>query len=187
MKHVQFHWQLPAPRDAQPDKIYYAGAAGGAAQGSGAQQFKDDNVLASWNVTSINVWSGKLVNALQVVFKDDKGTEVDGPVDGGTDAALTPFVISADEGEYLQKITGNCGDALDSLVLTTNQRSSIRFGGTGGPNPYTFEAPDGYEIVGFWGTHGQYQPENKDVIGQIGIAYRVRPTPPPPPPPVKNT
>ncbi len=168
---------VPQTMKVDANKILYTGYAG-AAGTANATSFADDNILAEQKVTSVHVRHGKLVDSLQVIFKDNANHVVESPQHGGDGGGLDVFDIDADAGEYLVAIDGHAGKTVDSIGFTTNTGRKSAGGqlwGGGGGGPYHFEVPDGYEIVGFTGKNGPNEDENnRNTIGSIGIAYRQR-------------
>jgi hypothetical protein len=48
------------------------------------------------------------------------------------------------------------GQYVDSIRFHTNLRVSPTYGGSGGGADYYYEAPPGWQIVGFYGRSGAY-------------------------------
>jgi len=54
---------------------------------------------------------------------------------------------------------------VDSIIIETNKQTSQRFGGSGGLADYLYQAPDGYEIIGFNGNTGSFTGEVLALVG----------------------
>jgi hypothetical protein len=84
----------------------------------------------------------------------------------------TSFGISLGKKAYITRISGQYGQYVDSLKVTTVRDEggteprveTLKFGGPGGPAFFIYQAPAGYEIVGFFG-------RAHDVVDAIGVLY----------------
>ena len=65
--------------------------------------------------------------------------------------------------EYLIGISGRFGDHINSIMFYTNKRTSPSYGGSGGTDTFSYTAPAGQRIVGFFGRAG----DNLDAIGVL--------------------
>ncbi len=119
----------------------------GPSGGWGGSEFAD-NPPPNARVTAVNIRSGDTVESVQMVL--DSGNL---PRHGGTGG--TPHVFELDEGESITSIEGRYGDVVDSLTIhTSNERTSPRYGGTGGRVPYAYNPTKKDRIVGFSGRSG---------------------------------
>jgi hypothetical protein len=128
--------------------------------------------LPEYRVARINVWHGKLLDAVQIVFKDREGNTVRSPKHGGPGGRQDVFDIDADNGEILTGIFGFAGSVVDSIGFTTNRGRTVGPWGASGDSRrnYQFTAP---EIVGFYGLSGPDRDEaDRVLIKQIGIKWR---------------
>jgi hypothetical protein len=118
--------------------------------GSGGQPFSDEPGGArSRSVAQVRVWSGNVVDSVQMVWKDEDG-EHSADRHGGTGGRMEVFELQ--EGETITRVTGRYGASIDSIVFHTSEgRTSKAYGGQGGAAEFIYAAPDGYEIAGFWG------------------------------------
>jgi hypothetical protein len=65
------------------------------------------------------------------------------------------------------RISGRCGNFVDSLQIQTNLQLFNKSGGQGGANEYRFQAAHGEEFVGFHGKAGNF-------IDAVGVMVRNR-------------
>lgn len=148
----------------------------GPAGGSGGQPFFDCIVPAGAHITAIHMLTGWYVDALWVKYRTADGQELELARVGGISGDEHVFVLDPDE--HLVGISGQCGDYVDSICFHTNKRTSQLFGGSGGDTAYSLMAPDGSEVVGFYGRADWY-------LDSIGIATRPYAALPATPEPVK--
>jgi Jacalin-like lectin domain len=135
--------------------------------------FRDDNVDANYRIVQVRVRHGKLIDAIQVIWKDIVSNKiVEGKVYGGGGGQWDDFNVDADQGEYLISMSGKAGKTVDAIGLTTNTGRKASWGGVGG-HDFQVNAPSGCSIVGFFGKWGHNADENRDTLGCIGIAYRL--------------
>jgi hypothetical protein len=71
--------------------------------------------------------------------------------------------FNLDPDEYLIGISGTFGDHINSIMFYTNKRTSPTYGGSGGTDTFSYTAPTGQRIVGFFGRAG----DNLDAIGVL--------------------
>jgi hypothetical protein len=84
---------------------------------------------------------------------------------GGNGGTLSEFAIEDDE--YITSLRGRCAPYVDSLVIHTNKRTSIQYGGTGGSTDYKLDIQyPNQELVGFLGRSGSWL----DAIGVVLVA-----------------
>ncbi|HXT84026.1 MAG TPA: jacalin-like lectin [Verrucomicrobiae bacterium] len=74
-------------------------------------------------------------------------------------------IFNLDENEYITKISGRFGGMIDSLEIVTNLGSKKRYGGKGGFADFEYEAPNNYQIIGFYGRSGWH-------IDAIGVIFK---------------
>jgi hypothetical protein len=166
------------PPPPQPSRPPFGGGSGGADSGSGGSQrqisqtsiagggggsaFSDRDIPPGARITEIRVFSSKRIEGIQAVYHLPNGRTADGPLRGGSGGRRS--IVRLDPDEYIIRISGRCGDIIDSLVIQTNRRTSQQFGGRGGNQDYNIEVPARHEAVGFAGRAGQY-------LDAIGLAY----------------
>jgi len=73
-------------------------------------------------------------------------------------------IIQLAKGEYLTRIIGEYSDVVKNLQYWTSRGVSGALGTSGAVN-FDYQAPAGYQIIGFWGGSGAY-------IDRIGVAIR---------------
>lgn len=111
---------------------------------------------SSRGISGVKVWSGNLIDAIQLVYGDGKTSQKV----GGQGGQLNTFSI--EPGEYIRSISGKYDDVIHSITITTNNNRRATFGGGGGKQNYYFEAPLNHRIYGITGLMGQY-------INAIGV------------------
>ncbi len=138
----------------------------GPAGGGGGKTFDDYSVPENGQIREIRLLADRYINALQIIYTDDKDVVHELPPIGGLSGDLKVFTMASDE--YLLGISGQSGWYVDSLRFHTNKRISETFGGPHGYTDYLFEAPSGSEVVGFFGRADWY-------VDALGIITRPRP------------
>lgn len=145
-------------------RLYGMGPSGG----GGGAAYNDQGAIPPKPVVKyIEICHGDLIDGFGVEYEQGKG-----PWHGGRGGRceIWPedgFRLNeqANDFEYITKITGTYGYnnvvgystvLIVGLQFHTNKkRSSKSFGGTGGI-PFIYDAPTGYQIVGFHGRAGHY-------------------------------
>jgi hypothetical protein len=148
---------LPFASTAQ----WYQGASGGRG-GKPFDHWKATN--GARDISSIGFYVDSSVRCIFVNYRDgnrQKSGYCDpgpGPLtfDGGRGINLAPD-------EYILGISGRFGDHIDSIRIYTNKITSPVFGGNGGTDVFSYTAPEGQMIVGFFGRAG----DNLDAIGVL--------------------
>lgn len=113
-----------------------------------------DNVPYGAAATEIQIRSGAYVEALQMVLQLPNGQINYMDQHGGNGGNADTFSLR--NGEYITAISGRYGQYVDSIQFHTNLRVSPTYGGSGGDADYYYEAPSGWQIVGFNGRSGAY-------------------------------
>lgn len=134
------------------------------------REFSDEATREGSKIVEVRLRHGRLIDSIQLVCEIPDGERHELPAHGGGGGQLSVFTLDRDE--FLTGISGTYGASVDTIRLHTNKQTSAPFGGantSGGPANYLYEAPEGYEIVGFWGRSG-------DMIDAIGIIFRQRPS-----------
>lgn len=133
--------------------------------GTGGEEYTDESVESTSSVTQVRIGAGTLIDSIQMVHKLKNGTTHEFPKHGGSGG--DPHVVTLNDNEYITKISGKYGSRVDSITIHTNTQDIGPFGGDGGSADYIYEAPDGYEIIGFHCRAGNR-------VDAIGVVYRKR-------------
>jgi jacalin-like lectin domain-containing protein len=127
-------------------------------------------------IRKVTVRWGRVIDSIQVFY--ETGTPPNRviyaePKNGGPKGSNQDEVeLSSDD--YIMKITGRTGAAVDSLRIYTDQHRDGfgKYGGNGGNNDFEVNLGEGNEIIGFWGREGVN--EEDYVIVSIGAIFRSR-------------
>jgi hypothetical protein len=142
---------------AGTQKLFRMGPSGGL----GGSPFYDTNVPDNSRVLEVRVRHGSWIDAVQVVH--DRGELSH---HGGSGGRLSRFTLA--QGEHIRAIGGRYGRFVDSIRILTDRRSSPIYGGSGGSVEFYYEAPEGFEIVGFLGRSGAYLDSIGVIMREIG-------------------
>jgi hypothetical protein len=132
----------------------------GPSGGYGGSPFVD-SIPSSAVPSEILIHSGSYVDALQMVLQLPNGQIGYMDRHGGDGGDDDTFDLR--DGEYITAIGGRYGQYVDSIQFYTNMRISTIYGGSGGEADYYYEAPPGWQIVGFYGRSGDFV----DAIGVV--------------------
>jgi hypothetical protein len=138
--------------------------------GSGGTEFSDPDLPAGARVREVRVFSGKYVDALQMVYILPDGRTAESVRHGGAGGGQNSFRLDSDE--YITGISVRSGNYIDSIQIHTNKRSSQAFGGGGGGGAVRIDVPAGNQGVGFAGRAGDYL----DAIGLTCSPLWLRPS-----------
>jgi hypothetical protein len=106
------------------------------------------------------------VEGIQFTHLRNNGSLLDLPHHGGFGGSQTLFDL--DRNEHIVKISGRYNKFVTSATVETDTARTISVGtGGGGDGEYTYEAPPGFEIVGFFGRSGT-------LVDAIGVVLRAR-------------
>lgn len=152
---------LSATNFALSQETYRMGPSGGL----GGNRFYDSNIPSNSRVREVVVRNGSWIDAIQIIHEIPGRGSMRFRSHGGEGGRVSRFTLNNDE--YIKAIEGRYGRFVDSIRIYTNRRSSARYGGTGGTVSYYYEAPAGFEIVGFHGHSGRY-------VDSIGVIMRRR-------------
>jgi len=131
--------------------------------GLGGVLFDGYQIPGDARLREVEVTSGWYIDSLRLLYSGPDG-EIHGlALLGGQGGERHQFRLG--EGEWLMGISGRCGIYIASLRFHTNWRVSPTYGGPGGDREYLFWAPEGGEVVGFWGRADWY-------LDAIGILVR---------------
>ncbi|MCP4687825.1 MAG: hypothetical protein GY859_07225 [Desulfobacterales bacterium] len=143
--------------DAQ--KLYRMGPSGGL----GGVYFHDSNVPGDSRVSEVRVRHGSWIDAIQIFHVQNNRT-IAMNKHGGDGGRFSSFKLGDDD--YIKAIGGGYGRFVQSIRIYTNNGSSRTYG-SGGKANYYYEAPRGYEIVGFLGRSGAF-------LDAVGVIVRER-------------
>lgn len=147
--------QLATPPTVTPAPDRRIGPVGG----GGGTDFVDYVPLGA-RVTGLQIRYGARVDSIQALLNTGKLDKHGG--NGGTLREL-PF----GEGEYITAVDIKYGTRIDQIAIRTNKMNYGPFGGSGGWNSFSFEAPAGFQIVGFFGRSGSE-------VDALGVIIRQR-------------
>jgi hypothetical protein len=149
-----------------PAASFQCGPSGGPINADNIIQWSDDLPDEGVRITALNMTYGDLdtgyLNTLQTLYSDGTKSETHGTTIG-------PFTsnIELRPGEYITEISGRYGDNPNELTIKTNLQTFGQVFTSGGAQPFRYQVPDGYEVVGFIGS------ANTE-IKSIGIIMRAR-------------
>lgn len=109
-------------------------------------------------IVAIKIQSGSLIDRIQVIWSDPTDTDGDliyGSFHGGGGGDISTFTLDFDE--YITEFKGKYGEYIDSLIIVTNKRESIQYGGSGGSHSYSITVPEGdaLQSISLVGLHGK--------------------------------
>lgn len=134
----------------------------GPSGGGGGGAFNDEPVLqAGTRVARIVIRTGDLVDSVEITHIRPDDTLLTLPHHGGFGGGEQLLDLRA--GERITQIDGRYGEFVDSINVRTNQGRVLSGGGGGGVDGYLYQAPTGFEIVGFFGRSGELM----DAIGVV--------------------
>ncbi len=140
--------------------IFQMGPSGG----RGGNEFKDSGFKDQTRIKTITVYAGNIIDSIEITYiTENKVTKSDRHGGGGGDKN----VFNLDDDEYIIKISGKYGNKVDSLIIQTNKRTLKKCGKDGGDVNFSYEAPEGMEIIGFFGHAG-------DTLDSIGVIIRIK-------------
>jgi len=163
--------QSQKPEEA--GELLKQGPKGSSIKGTPFDIYPKEEVSQS-RITSISAWHAWAIDNLQVKYKSPNFDSVvrckQSPNQSGEQFSL-------EAGDYLTKISGTWGrqapnypkEEIITVQFHTHKGVSSKvFGGGSGKQqvePFTLEAPEGQEIIGFFGNHGGRQ----DILTSLGI------------------
>jgi hypothetical protein len=140
----------------------------GPSGGVGGSLFNDEPLLeAGTRVVRVEIRTGEFVDSVEITHLRPDETLLDLPHHGGFGGEEQTLDLNREE--HITSLDGQYGNAdtsfVNSIRIRTDQGRSLAGGGPGGDGAYTYEAPQGFEIVGFFGRAGQF-------VDAIGIVLR---------------
>lgn len=145
--------------NAGAETLSYLGPSGG-----GGGSYYSSTKSSGLRLVEIRIRSGALIDAIQTVHVNAIGQEVVSDRFGGGGGSIDVFKLAP--GEFVTRISGKYGVFVDSLLIQTNTGRAKGWGGTGGAVNYTYSAPPGTSIHGFWGRSGE-------LVDSIGVILKV--------------
>jgi len=144
--------------------------------GNGGDPFQDISSTSGARITEVRVFTGTMVDSIQIVYVLPNGRTMEGARHGGPGGQAKSFRLDSDE--YIVGISGRYGKNIDSLRIQTNKRTSSLYGGSGGRQDYRIDVPRDNQAVGLIGRSGIlldaigliYAPVTLQVAGQTNIA-----------------
>ena len=133
----------------------------GPSGGVGGSAFDDPPPQAFARVREVRIWSGISVEALQLIHSCE-GEIVEQPKRGQSTAGFS--ILKLDPGEYIMEISGRYSSYIDQLEIRTNKGVIKRYGSAIGLHDFQYQAPENYQIIGFWGRAAR-------LIDAIGVYY----------------
>jgi hypothetical protein len=134
----------------------------GPSGGGGGDRFDDEPLLETGTrVVRVVIRTGELVDSVQITHIRPNDTLLDLPHHGGFGGGQQ--LLDLNVGERITQIDGRYGQLADSINIRTNQGRVLSGGGGGGVDGYVYQAPSGFEIVGFFGRSGELM----DAIGVV--------------------
>lgn len=132
--------------------------------GTGGEEFdaRPPGPGDEWKISQIELRSGKRMDAIEITWHSKHGDSKSSDSFGGQGGDRSEVLIQHDD--YLTKIAGTIAWVHEGETMR-NQVVSLRFirkSGTGseeeygkpGPMPFSFECPEGYQILGIFGRSG---------------------------------
>jgi hypothetical protein len=135
---------------------------GGPSGGTGGQNFFDQDPGDGVRITSIIYRAGSYLDAIQLGYSNGTSS----PWHGGT-GGNGPTTIDLEADEYITELSGNYGDYINQLTITTSIRPLVLGGSSPGPRSYSYQAPPSSEIIALVGATGSY-------VDALGVNIRVR-------------
>jgi len=132
------------------------------AGGRGGTSFSDTAIPSGAIVSEVHIYSGEIVDSVQLLYTLSDGRTQLSPRHGGTGGNQNTFRLDSDE--YIVGLSGRYGEYVDSIRIHTNKRASPLYGGRGGSQDYRIVVASGNHGVGFLGRSGEY-------LDAIGLIY----------------
>ncbi len=153
--------------DSRPSYATETFSQFGPSGGHGGNRF-NDGARRGQKVKEVKVYSGALIDSIQVVYTGQTNQTFAGKKHGGSGGNLSVLRLAADE--YITTIGGKYGNLVDSLYIKTNKGQVKKWGGSGGKVKFYYNVPPGTSICGFFGRAGKYV----DSIGVIMKTMKLR-------------
>lgn len=145
--------------------------------GVGGRTFNDATLFRKrpdLKVARVVVHADRFVDSISVDYLASDGQLISGPQHGGDGGVEQELTLHPRE--YITAVSGLYGTLVDRIEISTNRRKrALAAGANFRPfeprSPfggfYRYEAPEGTEIVGFFGNSGTF-------VDTIGVFYRAR-------------
>jgi Jacalin-like lectin domain len=145
-------------RDCNPaDKILPIAKEFG---GDGGDPFDDKDLALSGEITKIEIWADKYVDAIKVTYGDSGFGAVHGG--GGGNPGGNYSVLTLRPGEYITEISGQAADLVDRLCFSVNGGTRSCYGGGGGD--YFQISADGRPLRSINGRSAKY-------VDRVGVSF----------------
>jgi len=140
----------------------------GPSGGMSGEPFQDDLIADNERVTAVKIRAGIFIDGIQLVVEGGTSTRELAAHGGNGGTERTVFL---DDDEFVTEVSGRYGIFVDSIAIRTNKNTLHKFGGDGGQADYIYQAPEGFEIVGFHGQEGNILPDSPltAVLDSIGL------------------
>jgi hypothetical protein len=146
--------------DSLESQVMYDGPIDGSDCGDKGpgSPFHTANFDPNDRIVAVQVRSHREIDGIAIFYQSGRVERWGG--EGGI--LHEPFVLGPDE--VLLGFEGRHGYRIDSLAIKTNQRTSLRYGGSGGWGPYNVRVPSGTRMLGIYG-HASSR------LCKIGVVY----------------
>lgn len=138
-----------------------ASVIAGPSGGVGGVPFDDDPPADGGILRELRVWSGISIEGLQIVMMID-GVLIERPRVGSTTAGFASVMLDPDE--VITEVYGHYGSYIEQLSIRTSRGRNRRFGGITSGREFAYFAPEGMQIIGFWGRAGR-------LIDALGVHF----------------
>ncbi len=128
--------------------------------GQGGNEFA---ISADGRITALSIRCGGWIDAVQLLFQKQDGTEDSTEKAGGNGGGLKLFRLS--EGERITKVYGGASQFVDLIVIETDKGRKETFGNSSSPVNFTYIVEEGHQLVGFFGRAATYV----DALGILTI------------------
>lgn len=140
----------------------------GCSGGLGGVEFSDDALPDEGKVVEVVVYHEARVSGVQLAYEGPDGSRHDLELHGSKRGEASRVLLDADE--YISSISGRYGERVNLLAIGTSKQESASFGKVNEGPSFSYQAPAGMEIAGFFGRCGTE-------IDAIGVILRSRATP----------
>lgn len=131
----------------EPFKFGPTGGAGGG--------YWEDDTNGVKKISKVVIFSAHDIQTIQVTVEKGDGTPVDHPKRGSSSIG-NEGKLSLSSNEYINAISGKYWGTISTIAFHTNTRGEVNTFGITNPDhrDYEYRAPDGYHIIGLFGSSG---------------------------------